>query len=109
MDPARMARTGFARRRTASSFDSTCTIKRNGSTLYTDVPCIVETPNDQNQQLEGQSIPVGSFLVGVDVGYDIEQGDYIIERGRILEVLRTANPKSYEVRRDAVCLKIANA
>jgi hypothetical protein len=108
MVPGRMARTGFARRRTAASFDSTCDIKRGGMTVYSLVPCIVETPNDQNQQLDGVTVPVGSFLVGMDVGYKIEQGDHIIERGRILEVLRTATPKSYEVRLDVVCLKIAD-
>jgi hypothetical protein len=106
MIPGRMARTGFARRRTASSFDSVCDVQRNGTTIYAQVPCVVETPNDQNQQIEGESIPVGSFLVAMDVGHEILQGDFIIERGRILQVLRTATPKSYEVRLEAVCLKV---
>lgn len=106
--PANMARTGFGRRRTNFSFDSECSVTREGVVIYPTVPCIVETPNERNQQLDGQSIPVGAFIVGMDVGYGIEKGDILTERGRRLEVLMTATPKSYEVRLDVLCIKVGS-
>lgn len=107
--PGQIARTGFGRMRSDSSFDSTCVVRRAGVTIYPSVPCIVETPNDRNQQLDGQSIPVGAFIVGMGVEHIIEQGDQIIEKGRVMEVIFTATPKSYEVRLDVICIKIADA
>lgn len=105
----RMMRVGYARMRTSLSFDSECTIWRNGVVVSSGVPCVVESTADANQQVEGQNIPVGSFLVAVPVEYTLMQGDYVDERGRRLEIIRTNSPKSYEIRTEAYALMIGDA
>lgn len=100
-----MGRIDFARSRVGEFFDSTCTIRRAGAVLYEDVPCTVEDGNQSTQRLGGENVPADALLLAIPVdGYDIRQGDFVTEQGRVLEVTAAVTPKSYEVRREAICL-----
>lgn len=90
-------RLGYARLRFSQAYDSECTIVRNGVAVAANVPCMVEVTSDQNQNVDGQTVPIGAFLVSMPVNYTVLYGDYIQEKGRQLRVIRQMSPKSYEV------------
>lgn len=102
----RVARLGFSRLLYSRAFDSECTVQRNGVDVYTKVPCVVEVPNDTSQTVDGQQIPVGSFLVSVPISYQIQNGDYVVEKGRQLRVILTTSPKSYQIRTEAYAIDV---
>jgi hypothetical protein len=106
---ARISRLGFARQRMRRAYDSTCDVLRSGVAIYSAIPCMVEVPGDSNQQLEGQSIPVGAFLLSLPVEYPLQEQDYVVERGRTLEVIRVVTPKSYQVRMTALCINVGGS
>lgn len=102
----RIMRMAHARLRYSTAFDSVCDIQRNGVTVQANVPCLIEVPNDTSQQVDGQSIPVGSFLVVLPINYTLMNGDYVIEKGRQLRVILTTSPKSYQIRTEAYAIDI---
>lgn len=106
MVPGRFARLDFARGRLEDSFDSEADVERGGVTIYSAMPCSVETTNDNNQTIQGDTIPTAGFVVAFGLGYSLEMGDQVRERGRVLEVIQVVTPKSYEVRHTALCVKV---
>lgn len=107
MTSGRIPRLAYARLRYSSVFDSECNVLRNGVDVYGHaIPCIVGVPDDQNQQVEGQNIPVGAFLVGTPMNYPTQYGDYVNERGRQLRVIATTDPRSYQVRCEAYAIDV---
>jgi hypothetical protein len=105
----RIMRLAHARLRYSASFDSECRIERNGIVIHTKVPCTVEVPNDTTQQVDGQSIPVGSFLVVLPLNYTLLNGDYVVEKGRQLRIISVTTPKSYQVRTEAYAIDVGQA
>jgi hypothetical protein len=102
----RMMRLANARLRYSVAFDSVCDVQRNGETILTQIPCVVEVPNTSNQTVDGQNIPVGAFLVGLPINYTLRFGDYVVEKGRQLRVIALTSPKSYQVRTEAYAIDI---
>lgn len=102
-----MGRLENARRRYDGHFDSTCTIMREGDVVHADVPCTIEIlPDDQSQVLERQNVPVSAFRICIPYGYDLRTGDYVAEKGRVLEVILPDLLHSYQLRREARAIEI---
>jgi len=104
----RTPRVGYARLRYDSAFDSECVIKRNGVPIHEDdtIPCMLEVRRDYTQYMEDQPLQIGGYLVSIPIEYDVIRGDYIYERGRILEVVQSHQKKSYQVRADFWAIEI---
>ena len=105
----RVPRVAFSRLLYSRAFDSVCNIERNGQVIAENIPCIVGVPNDRTQVLDGQTIPVGGFLVGVPVNYRFQNGDYVVEKGRLLRIILTTSPKSYQIRTEGYALDVGEA
>ena len=99
-------RVAHARLRMSAAFDSACDVLRGGSTVYAQIPCMVEKTADSNASYQGDNLPMGSFLVSVPVNYTIIEGDDLIERGRRLRVISVTSPTSYEIRREVIAIMV---
>lgn len=104
----RIARLAWARLRYSTVFDSACSVYRNGVLVpgYTDIPCVVGVPSDTSQNVDGQNIPVGAYLIGMPIGYEIRVGDYVHERGRQLRIIAVTDPRSYRVRTQGYAIDV---
>lgn len=101
-----ISRLEYARERANALFDSTCTVYRSSVVLYSEVPCSVEDANLSTQRLDGENLPADALLVAVPVdGYLLQPGDYIVEKGRTLEVTLALSPISMEVRQEVICVR----
>jgi hypothetical protein len=104
----RSPRLAYARLRYSAAFDSECVIKRDGVPIHTEpvIPCLLEVRRDYTQYLEDQPLQIGGYLVSVPIQYHVVRGDYVYERGRVLEVVHSNQVKSYQVRTDFWAIEI---
>lgn len=104
----RTPRVAYARLMYSVAFDSECVIKRNGVPIHEEpfIPCLLEVRRDYTQYMEDQPLQIGGYLVSIPIQYDVVRGDYVYERGRILEVVQSHQKKSYQVRTDFWAIEI---
>jgi hypothetical protein len=97
----RIMRMGWGRLNVSKYFDSECTIRRNDQDLVGPLAggffaCSVQNLF-QGARIEGDFSNVNGWQVRLPVGTDVQVDDYIIERGRTLQVIEVASPLSYEL------------
>ena len=106
----RIMRMGWNRLRHSKQFDSACIIRRNDQDLVGpfaegQFACTVLSLF-QGGRIEGDFSTVNSWQVRFPIGTDVQIDDYIIERGRTLQVIEVPSPISYEIYMITICQRV---
>jgi hypothetical protein len=110
MITGRVNRLGWTQRNVLKHFDSTCTIRRNDTDLIGPLDdetflCSVYSMIS-GSRIEGEVAGVNSWVVLLPIGTDVKMDDYIIERGRTIQVVEVPTPESHEPYVAVICQRI---
>jgi hypothetical protein len=106
----RIMRMGWNRLNVSKWFDSACTIRRNDADLVGPLEggqfaCAVASMF-QGARVEGDFSNINAWLVQMPIGTDVQIDDFILERGRTLQVVEVPSPDSYEPYMHVICLRV---